>query len=338
MESLLVQDIGESGLLQKIHSFCAAKTVGDDGAVLPTKATHQLVVTTDVLVDQVHFSDRTTTAFDVGWRSVAANLSDLAAMGAFPIGITVGLSLPGTTPVAWIEELYQGFTSCLQQFDTPIVGGDVTRSQVITIAITALGEVLPQQVITRFAAQPGDAIVVTGYHGLSRAGLELLLNPQIGETLTSQEKAILIKAHQRPQPRLDAIAKLRQIAPDALVTGMDSSDGLGDAISQICRCSQVGAVISSQSLPQCSILEKLSPSNSVEQWIFNGGEDFELILCMSPQLAQEFLPSLGNCAAIIGQIIAEPQIIFEGFSHKIKHDLASLNGGFQHFKVSHNIQ
>lgn len=332
MKSQLVKDIGEQGLLQKIHSFCAAKLVGDDGAVLDMKRDHQLVVTTDVLVEEVHFSDRTTSAFDVGWRSAAANLSDLAAMGASPLGITVGLSLPGTTPVAWIEEMYRGLNSCLQQFDTPIVGGDVTRSQVITVAIAAFGQVLPHQTITRFSAQPGDAILVTGYHGISRAGLELLLNPQIGEALSSQEKAFLIQAHQRPQPRLDVIKKFRQIAPEALITGMDSSDGLSDAIAQICRCSGVGATISGQSISRCSILDKLSSNCDVNQWILNGGEDFELILCMSPQLAQKLLSYLEDDAAIIGYIKEESEMEIISFEENTNSKVAEFKGQFQHFE------
>ena len=181
--SQLVKDIGEQGLLKKLQSFCPGEIIGDDGAVLPTHPDKDLVVTTDVLVDGVHFSDRTTTAFDVGWRAAAANLSDLAAMGAEPLGITVGLSLPGDVLVSWVEDLYQGLTACLQQYDTPIVGGDICRSQVITVAITAFGQVLPHQVIRRSNAQVGDAIVITGLHGLSRAGLELLLHPELGNQL-----------------------------------------------------------------------------------------------------------------------------------------------------------
>ena len=120
---MLVKDIGEQGLLQKLQLFCPQDVIGDDGAILPTEPDQSLVVTTDVLVDEVHFSQRTTTAFDVGWRAAAANLSDLAAMGATPLGITVGLSLPGSVAVAWVEELYRGMSACLGQYQTAIVGG-----------------------------------------------------------------------------------------------------------------------------------------------------------------------------------------------------------------------
>jgi thiamine-monophosphate kinase len=180
-----IKDIAEAGLLQRLFPFCVAGTVGDDGALLTMPPGQSLIVTTDVLVDGVHFSDRTTSAADVGWRAAAANLSDLAAMGARPLGITVGLSLPPTTKVAWVEELYSGMKCCLQHYQTGIVGGDVCRSPVISVAITALGTVDPAQAIRRDQARPNSAILVTGYHGKSRAGLELLLHPEAGQGLSA---------------------------------------------------------------------------------------------------------------------------------------------------------
>ena len=327
----MVKDLGEQGLLKLIQSYCPTGVVGDDAAVLNISPGYKLVVTTDVLVDKVHFSDRTTTAFDVGWRSAAANLSDLAAMGASPVGITVGLSLPGETPVSWVEELYEGLCACLQQFQIPIVGGDITRSEVITVAITALGEVLPRQVITRSGAKPGDAILVTGYHGLSKAGLELLLDPRLKAALTPEERALAIEAHQRPQPRLDVVARLRQIDPKAEITGMDSSDGLGDAIAQICGCSKVGATVDLNSIPQCAPLEKLRPNYPIEEWILDGGENFELVLCLVPKLASKLLSYLEGGAAIIGHITEQPQIKISGRENTLLRNVADLSHGFQHF-------
>ncbi|MEQ8961658.1 MAG: AIR synthase related protein, partial [Coleofasciculus sp. C2-GNP5-27] len=123
MTNDLVRDIGEQGVLKRLQRFCPSDIVGDDAAVMPNPEPGQLlVVTTDVLVDGIHFSDRTTSAEDVGWRAVAANLSDLAAMGSSPLGITVGLSLPGDVAVSWVEQLYQGMWDCLQPYNTPIVG------------------------------------------------------------------------------------------------------------------------------------------------------------------------------------------------------------------------
>ncbi|MFM2313115.1 MAG: hypothetical protein RLZZ04_2391 [Cyanobacteriota bacterium] len=328
-DELLVKDIGEHGLLERLQRFCPAEVVGDDGAILAIAPGQSLVVTTDVLVDQVHFSDRTTSPFDVGWRAVAANLSDLAAMGAKPLGITVGLSIPGATPVRWIESVYQGMSACLEVYHTPLVGGDICRSTVVSLAITALGEVLPQRAICRHQAQPGDAIVVTGLHGLSRGGLELLLNPDQANTLTPQESDRLIAAHQRPQPRLDVLEYLREIP--LAIAGMDSSDGLGDAIQQLCQRSGVGAAIDGLSIQVFSGLTKLVGYQTAWSWVFQGGEDFELVLCLPESVAVNLVQKLGEEAAIIGNITANSEIIITNVPQEVEGKIFSSRAGFQHF-------
>ena len=329
----LVKDIGEQGLLQKLQPFCPDGVVGDDAAVLDIDPNQKLVVTTDVLVDGVHFSDRTTRAFDVGWRGATANLSDLAAMGATPVGITVGLSLPGDVPVSWVEELYQGLNSCLSQYQTPIVGGDITRSKIITVAITAFGQVAADSIIRRSNARVGDAIIITGYHGLSKAGLELLLNPQLGKNLASEEKEFIIKAHQQPNPRLDLLPTLEAANSDIAIAGMDSSDGLADAISQICRFSGVGAIIDGDNLPIHPILLKLGSYDQATKWTLWGGEDFELVLCMPFPLAATVVNSLGTSAKIIGKTRSEAKAIIKYKNKKPDNyrNLSMNNPNFQHF-------
>jgi len=328
-----VKDIGEQGLLTKLQSFCPAEIIGDDAAVLVTAPGQSLVVTTDVLVDGVHFSDATTSPEDAGWRAAAANLSDLAAMGASPLGITVGLGLPGDLNVNWVERLYQGMTECLQKYNTPIVGGDVVRSPVTTISITAFGQVDPQRIIRRSAAKVGDAIIVTGVHGASYAGLQLLLHPQLGQKLTTEEKIALIKAHQRPQPRLDVLPILGEIMipHSPPVAGMDSSDGLADAILQICRASGVGAVLERQQIPLPVAFEHwLKPEQAIEYALY-GGEDFELVLCLPKEQAQALVQQLNQGAAIIGIITSGSQVLLHDKSKKIPDQVLSLSQGFQHF-------
>ena len=338
--SLRVQDIGEQGLLERLQRFCPPDIIGDDAAVIPAPEFGQsLVVTTDVLVDGVHFSDRTTSPQDVGYRAAAANLSDLAAMGASPLGITVGLSLPGTIAVSWIEELYQGMTHCLQHYNTPIVGGDICRSPVITISITAFGQVFPNRTICRSTAQVGDAIVVTGVHGASRAGLELLLNPEFGLHLNPSDRLSLIQAHQRPQPRLDILPILWTILNSLLPTphsplplsGMDSSDGLADAIVQICRASRVGAVIERSHIPLPFILNQLVTPQQVWDWVLYGGEDFELVLCLPPKPAEKLVQQLGNGTALIGYITTGKEVWLTDSTGTYASELLTLTRGFQHF-------
>ncbi|OLT61003.1 thiamine-monophosphate kinase [Moorena bouillonii] len=377
----LLKDIGEQRLLERLQPFCPPGIVGDDGAVIPPPESGQsLVITTDVLVNGVHFSDRyggvsqcTTSPEDAGWRAAAANLSDLAAMGASPLGITVGLSLTGDVAVSWVERLYQGMTQCLNQYNTPIVGGDICRSPVIAIAITAFGQVYPDRAIRRTAAKVGHAIVVTGVHGASRAGLELLLKPDFGKDLGPEERLSLIKAHQRPKPRLDVIALLElqvnrllelqvnrlkvessNLQPDNLqpdnfqpdnlqpstlqpstlqlsIAGMDSSDGLADAIVQICRASGVGAEIDPNRITLPPSLSKLVSPEQALDWALYGGEDFELVLCLPNETAEELVAQLGEGAAVIGKITSGNQVWLKDKTGTYADQLLSLNKGFQHF-------
>jgi thiamine-monophosphate kinase len=322
-----VADIGEAGLLQRLFPFCVAGAVGDDGALLTAHDGYSIAITTDVLVDGVHFSDATTSAGDVGWRAAAANLSDLAAMGARPLGITVGLSLPGTTLVAWVEELYVGMKSCLDLYGTGIIGGDVCRSNTISIAITAIGEVAKDRVIQRRNAVPGYAIVVTGVHGKSKAGLELLLNPDVGHHLSDHERQHLIVAHQRPRPRLDVLPKLDWSQP---IAGMDSSDGLVDAVRQICLTSGVGARIDRSLLSIDPAVAKLSSELSLD-WTLAGGEDFELVLCMPFDSASSLVAKLGAEAKIIGEITTELEIVLCDSQAPDCYSLLDECQQFQHF-------
>ena len=325
-DSLTVQGIGEQGLLKRVQSFCPSEVVGDDAAVLPTAPGMLLVVTSDVLVDRVHFSDQTTPPESVGWRSAAANLSDLAAMGASPLGITVGLGLPGEVLVSWVEDLYRGIMGCLQKYGTVIVGGDLCRSPTITVAITAFGQVDPTRVIRRATAQPGDAILVTGFHGSSRAGLELLLHPELGQELSQDDRASLIQAHQHPNPRLDILPSL----PKTRISGMDSSDGLADAIVQICRASGVGARLDHQKIPIHPTLKRWFPEKAMN-WALYGGEDFELVLCLPQKAAQRLVEQLGG-AAIVGIMTSDLDIRVIDSTKETADEILTLERGFQHFR------
>ncbi|MDX2254972.1 MAG: thiamine-phosphate kinase [Pseudanabaenaceae cyanobacterium bins.39] len=336
-----VTDIGERGLLKILQQYCG-EMVGDDaapmGATLPDR---QMVVTTDMLIDGVHFSDRTTSAEDVGWRAVAVNLSDLAAMGAQPWGLVIALGLPPETPVSWVEGVYRGMAACMQTYGTQLVGGDTVRSPIKTLSITAFGQVDHRQIIQRHRARVGDAIVITGEHGLSRAGLELLSQNSFaiaGQKMDLHKVKELYphlvtmaeRSHQRPIPRFDAITLLQDITQeygwDWAIAGMDSSDGLADAITQICQASQVDADIDWSAISIPEIVQILA-GDRARDWVLYGGEDFELVLFMPMEIAIKFVERMPS-AMIIGRAIAKPN-----------HDSASIAGlemrsTFQHFGTS----
>jgi thiamine-monophosphate kinase len=341
LSSQQVQEIGEQGLLERLQRFCPPEIIGDDAAVLVTAPGQSLVVTTDMLIDGVHFSDVTTSPEDAGWRAAAANLSDLAAMGASPLGITVGLGLPGEVRVSWVERLYQGMTECLQKYNTSIVGGDVVRSPVTTLAITAFGQVNANRIIRRSAAVVGDAIVVTGVHGASRAGLELLLHPELGQNLKDTERTALILAHQRPQPRLDVLPILWKIltpnsqllTPNSQlpIAGMDSSDGLADAIIQICRASGVGAVLERRQISMPAAFNNWLTQEQALAYALYGGEDFELVLCLPQESALALVKHLSQGAAIVGSITSGSTVLLHDEQKKFPDQVLSLSQGFQHF-------
>ncbi|MEA5417589.1 thiamine-phosphate kinase [Spirulina sp. CCNP1310] len=322
--SATLADWGEHRLLRRLQRFSPPAVVGDDGAVLKPEEGRSLVVTTDVLVAGVHFSEATTPPDAVGWRAMAANLSDLAAMGATPWAVTVGLSLPPDTEIAWVEALYGGMQRCLDRYGGAIVGGDLTRSPTPTLAITAFGQVDPGQILRRQGAQVGAAIVVTGYHGSARAGLALLL----GEMAARAGGDRWIAAHQYPQPRLDVLAPLQRLTLGANIAAMDSSDGLADAVVQLCRASGVGAVLAADQIPLDPDLITAVGQELAQGWALYGGEDFQLVLCLPPQIAAALVAELGPPAAIIGTITAGLEVVIGEGDRLQSLDQAQ---GFQHF-------
>ncbi|AFY72307.1 thiamine-monophosphate kinase [Synechococcus sp. PCC 7502] len=312
-----LREIGEQGLLKLLKPFCSDR-MGDDGAVMGELAQgYEMVVTTDILIDGIHFSPQTTAPEDTGWRAAAANLSDLAAMGASPWGVTLALGLPADADINWILGVYRGFTACLKAYNTELVGGDTVRSLVKTLAVTAFGQVKSDQIIYRHTAQVGDLILITGEHGLSRAGLEILVNPELAQNLSIDAIAKLHQAHQRPQPRLDILPLSYR------VSGMDSSDGLADAIAQICDASGVNAEIMQVPIPEEVKLVADQVGVAAIDWVLYGGEDFELVLCLAPDHAEKLVKSIPT-AKIIGQIILKDQT--QENSQRI-----NLSKSFQHF-------
>lgn len=341
-----VAELGESGILRLIERSllkdqCGSR-LGDDAAMMGAMAAdHEMVITTDMLIENVHFSDATTSAYDVGWRAAAANLSDLAAMGAVPWGLLIALGLPKATPVSWLENMYQGFGECLKTYGTELVGGDTVRSPIRTLAVTAFGQVHQGAAWQRDTAQVGDVIVITGAHGLSKAGLMLLLEPEVYPMipLSNAERELCYRAHQRPQPRLDIVQTIRELTDhqSIRITAMDSSDGLADALIQLCQKSRVKATIDWNNAPIPLVLEKVAGTKARHWWLY-GGEDFELVLCMPVDLADRLCQVVPECQ-VIGSITGTIPSDLEHLQDDLPDDVRdnfyvsglSRRDGFQHF-------
>ena len=246
-------ELTEAELLKRLARFAPPGQLSDDTAALKTDA-RPLLINTDVLADGIHFSDATTTAMDVGWRAVAANLSDLAASGAVEIeGITVALVAPGCTSWDWVDGVYQGIHAALEQYGGSLLGGDCSRGEQRLLSITALGRLGPLR-LHRNAARPGDVLVTSGPHGLSRLGLALLQHdPNVRDiALSSTLRDRAIARHQRPTPRLEEVHQLLACKPEHLpwrAGGTDSSDGLLAAVAGLCSNSGCGAVLDIAQLP-----------------------------------------------------------------------------------------
>ena len=318
-------DLGEAELLRRLARFAPPGQFDDDTAQLQ-QPPRDLLVNTDVLVEGIHFSDTTTAAVDVGWRALAANLSDLAASGVDQIlGITVGLVAPGHTPWNWVEGVYRGIDSLLQDSGGVLLGGDCSQGPARMLSITALGTLGPLR-LHRSQARAGDWIVVSGAHGLSRLGLALLLEDSSLQSVTLPEalKEQAIQQHQRPQPRLDALRSLVTSKPGGLpwrAGGTDSSDGLLQAIDCLCRNSGCGAVLDKTKLPRAGGW----PDGPLwQRWCLSGGEDFELVVTLPEPWAKAWIdaqPSCRQVGVISDQAKAivwsddDTLVVAEGFAH-----------------------
>ena len=288
-EGLTLSQIGEQELIRRLAAYARPDQWNDDAALLPEISPERWVISSDTLVDGVHFSAATTPASAVGWRAAAANLSDLAAMGCRRCeGITVALSGPGDTEVQWIEQAYGGMQELLQRHNGHLLGGDCSRAEQLVLSITALGPVDPTQLIQRGAGKPGDWLISTGAHGRSALGLQLLLGQAPwADGFPSDQKQAAIRCHQRPHPRFDAVAALHASQPAGQpwrVGGTDSSDGLRRSLELLGEASGCQPELIRSALPE--------PNDPFWSLCLDGGEDFELVLALEPSWARALLRQL----------------------------------------------
>lgn len=249
--------------------------IGDDAAILKAPGNENLIVTTDCLIENIHFKVETISPRQLGWKSVAVNLSDIASMGGLPLYGFVSIAIPPQIDNAWIKSLYQGIKNCSDRFGLVIAGGDTSRSpHELMINVAIIGKTIHKKAGLRSLAKPGDVLFATGYFGASAAGFSLM--EHYGADIPKGFNA-LIKAHLEPEPRLEEGSfLLRSCKRLALI---DSSDGLANALQLISLASRAGIEVDEALIPISTATQKASlrlKKDPVELAL-NGGEDYELV-------------------------------------------------------------
>jgi thiamine-monophosphate kinase len=297
--------------------------IGDDAALLAVPQGQELAVAIDTLVEGVHFPPGTSAA-DIGWKALAVNLSDLAAMGATPAWALLALTLPQGDP-AFIDGLAAGFAQLAQPYRLALVGGDTTRGT-LTLSVAVHGFVPPGKALLRAGAQAGDTIFVTGTLGDAAAGLKLV---QQRSNDSDARAAYLINRLNRPTPRVAAGLALRGYANACI----DISDGLLADLGHICTSSKVGAEIDVSLLPRSSALLDLFDDTVSRDFALSGGDDYELCFTVPAQHAatvQVSLARLGCGIARIGRIVQGDGVRVRDAAGQW---LESVHRGWDHFNA-----
>jgi len=286
------------------------KGIGDDCAVLRQSGGMDWVVTTDSQVEDVHFRRTWLTPFQIGWRAMAVNLSDVAAMGARPFGALAALTLPPTTELAFFEGLLDGLCELGFRFDCPLLGGNLAQDPGrVTLTLTVFGSVPQGQAVYRSGARPGDDIWVSGQLGGSAAGLRTFLQPI---ALPDHMQEALRQRYAQPLPRLQEAVFLR--ASGQLTSLIDLSDGLAGDLGHICEESGVGAQIVAPAVPLAAGVREVAAALGDDPLLYalRGGEDFELCCTSRPGSIDPLLPTFQAHYGIeltrIGSITPEPTL------------------------------
>lgn len=320
-----ISALGEFSLIDRLATVLGAPVadglvvgIGDDAAAWRVAPSALAVATADSLVEGVHFTRGTIGWHDLGWKALAVNLSDVAAMGCRPRYALCALGLPADLRVEAAEALYAGVRECASAYACAVVGGDVVRAPCVIIQVTVIGESADVQdgqhglpLLLRSGARPGDVLAVSGPLGGSAAGLEVLLGTrQEGAdartlTLSQGERGFAaVEAHRRPRPRVVA----GQVLVEAgLRCAIDVSDGLVADVGHICERSDVDAVIEASQVPVHPATTELFPDRALELAL-TGGEDYELACAGPPDLVEQASQRLQERGepplTVVGSILA----------------------------------
>jgi thiamine-monophosphate kinase len=337
-QSPSVADLGERRLIERIQARFPAPPniltvgIGDDAAVAPVVRGALQVLTTDALVEGVHFDLAYSSFEDVGYKALAVNVSDIAAMGATPRLALLSLILPGGMAVAHVDALLDGLAAMAAEAKVTLAGGNLARSPgPLIVDVSVVGSAKPRRVLTRSGGRPGDGLYVTGRVGAAAAGLDWLRSRPDGQR-EPEDPALrdCVGRHRRPCPRtrLGAVAGQTRAATACI----DLSDGLADAVTQLARQSGTGATIEAAALP-------LHPGAS--DWFsgkgrdpvsacVSGGDDYELLLAVPPRSRGRLRNLVNHARGVpltrIGELTPDARIVLARDGRQ-----EPLPAGFEHF-------
>ena len=340
MRAVKVREMGEFGLIDLLagmatggrrtsdasarDSFPIVVDTGDDTAAWRCGETTELW-TTDTAVEGVHFTRRTIPWYDLGWKVMAANISDIASMGGLPLYALITLGLPSDQDVEDLQSLYSGMLDIGNEYGVAIVGGDMVRSTsvFVTVGLTGTCEGAP---MLRSNAGLGELVGVTGCLGSSAGGLDLLMEQGSTGGGASQ---YLVHAHRRPSPR---ISEGRAMARHGVTCAMDVSDGLVDDLSKLCRASGVSARVNANKVPVHPYLREMFPDSYLDK-VLGGGEDYQLLFTAQEETMESVLRALPSQATVIGTVLDGPAGEVSVVDAATDRPVAVPQGGWDHFST-----
>jgi thiamine-monophosphate kinase len=312
-----LKEIGEFGFIDRIArgSICNPRDIirgiGDDAAVFSIDKNEKIVITTDLLIEKIHFLRDKIKPYDLGCKAMAVNLSDIAAMGARPGHALISIGIPNHIEIAYLDRLYSGLKETAANHGVNIIGGDTTGSESgLVINITLTGSAPKDKILYRNTAKPGDKIFVTGSLGDSRAGLYLILNDIKPSGIYSK----LLTAHNRPYPYVQEGRFLA--GSDGVHAAIDISDGLSSDLGHIADESGTGFVLYTDSLPVSGSLKKFCEkfSFNIIDYALKGGEDYVLAFTVKASIAKKiesvYKKKFGKEIFCIGEITQKKRLIY----------------------------
>ena len=334
--------LGEFGLISRFQSHLKFRSsqvvqgIGDDCAILSLDNGNYQVLTTDALVETIHFNLKTHTPEQLGWKTMAVNISDIAAMGGQPKFAVLSVGIPKSIPVNFLDRFYKGINQASQKYKVALVGGDTVASpKHLFINLALLGETLKKKVFTRSGARPGDKIFVTGTLGDSAMGLKILGSPRKKWKGFEAHKKKLTLRHLKPEPRVETAAKLAK-SKFKVTSMIDISDGLTQDLGHILKAGKVGAKLWKSDIPISKPLAKYSLINGLSalQLALHGGEDYELLFTLAPEdvnnLGIESITKVDQPVTQVGVITAKKGVSL--VSKDGRSEILQRPMGFNHFK------